>query len=175
MRTFATLTTLFVGLAFVFWAPAAKADCPHKDNFDHRHCPGEPSDLEELESRVTDLEDALSSLEAFVFVGFSEAEINPGVDDPGYPGMHAACQETFGPVARLCTGKEYALSLDVVGAPTSAGAWVHPVVPFGRAGIDCLGWAADTNNSGGTIVTEAGGFEERACNSTRPVTCCRSD
>ena len=99
-------------------------------------------------------------------------EVNPTTDAPGFPGMHAVCQEIFGPVSRLCTGKEYALSLDVVGAPTSAGAWVHPGQPFGRAGIDCLGWAAVAGNSGGTIVTEFGGFEERACNSMRPVTCC---
>ncbi len=124
---------------------------------------------------VTDLESALSALEAFVLVGFSTTEINPIADDPGFPGMHAVCQEIFGPVARLCTGKEYALTLDVVGAPTSAGAWVQPVSGFGRGAgstpFDCSGWIA-TGTSGGTIVTEAGGFTEIACNLTRPVTCC---
>ncbi len=45
MRTLATLATLLVGLAVVFWALAAKADCPHKGTeFDHKHCDGvEPS------------------------------------------------------------------------------------------------------------------------------------
>ena len=33
MRTLATLATLLVGLAVVFWAPAAKAHCPG-----HAHC-----------------------------------------------------------------------------------------------------------------------------------------
>ena len=37
MRTLATLATLLVGLAFVFWAPAAKAHCPG-----HEHCGEEP-------------------------------------------------------------------------------------------------------------------------------------
>ncbi len=40
MRTLATLAALLVGLAFVFWAPAAKADCPHNDNDAHQHCVG---------------------------------------------------------------------------------------------------------------------------------------
>ncbi len=42
MRSLSTLATLLVGLAIVFWAPTAKADCPHKDtNFDHKHCDSE--------------------------------------------------------------------------------------------------------------------------------------
>ena len=116
-----------------------------------------------LSTRNTELLSQLSFLEAFVLVGFSEAEINPTTDDPGYPGMHAACQETFGPVARLCTGKEYALSLDAVGAPAlTDGAWVIPVPGFGRqpGTADCAGWT-EVGQVGGTIVTEAGGFEER--------------
>ncbi len=124
MRTLLTLAAL-VGLVLVSFAPAAKAHCPHGNNPNQDHCPGEPPDLEDLENRVTDLESALSFLEAFVLVGFSTTEVNPTTDAPGFPGMHAVCQEIFGPVSRLCTGKEYALTLDVVGAPTSAGAWVH--------------------------------------------------
>ena len=38
MRTLATLATLLVGLAFIFWAPAANADCPHGTKTDHPHC-----------------------------------------------------------------------------------------------------------------------------------------
>ncbi len=40
MRTLATLATLLVGLAVVFWALAAKADCPHNDDDTHQHCVG---------------------------------------------------------------------------------------------------------------------------------------
>ncbi len=44
MRTLATLGTLLLGLAFVFWALPAKADCPHQLKTDHPHCDGaEPS------------------------------------------------------------------------------------------------------------------------------------
>ena len=41
MRTLETLAILLVGLAIVFWAPTAKADCPHGGTkFDHPHCGG---------------------------------------------------------------------------------------------------------------------------------------
>ncbi len=39
MRSLATLATLLVGLAVVFWAPTAKAHCPG-----HAHCGEEPDD-----------------------------------------------------------------------------------------------------------------------------------
>ncbi len=38
MRTLSTLATLLLGLAVVFWAPAANADCPHNDDDTHQHC-----------------------------------------------------------------------------------------------------------------------------------------
>ena len=40
MRFLSTLATLLLGLAVIFWAPAAKAHCPHGS--DVKHCPGEP-------------------------------------------------------------------------------------------------------------------------------------
>ncbi len=42
MRSLATLANLLLGLAVVFWALAAKADCPHGTKENHPHCPGEP-------------------------------------------------------------------------------------------------------------------------------------
>ena len=42
MRSLSTLATLLLGLAVVFWALAAKADCPHGTKENHPHCPGEP-------------------------------------------------------------------------------------------------------------------------------------
>ena len=42
MRTIATLATLLLGLAVVFWAPTAKAHCPHGNSTNKDHCPGEP-------------------------------------------------------------------------------------------------------------------------------------
>jgi len=44
MRTLSTLATLLLGLAVVFWAPAANADCPHNGNDTHQHCGGDPGD-----------------------------------------------------------------------------------------------------------------------------------
>ena len=38
MRSISTLATLLLGLAVVFLAPAAKADCPHGTKFIHPHC-----------------------------------------------------------------------------------------------------------------------------------------
>ena len=64
------------------------------------------------------------------FVGFSAVEVNPNNDDPGFPGMHAACQAVvaFGPEARLCTGEEFALSWRRmrVQVRLKAGAWLCP-------------------------------------------------
>ena len=38
MRMLATFATLLVGLAIVFWAPTAKAHCPHGNSTTHEHC-----------------------------------------------------------------------------------------------------------------------------------------
>ena len=40
MRTPVTAAILLVGLAIVFWAPAAKAHCPHGNSTTHEHCGG---------------------------------------------------------------------------------------------------------------------------------------
>ncbi len=41
MHKLRALAPLLVGLTFVFLAPTAQADCPHKGtNFDHQHCVG---------------------------------------------------------------------------------------------------------------------------------------
>ena len=48
MKTLLTLATLLLGLAVVFWAPAAKADCPHNDDDTHQHCGGGASTSNEF-------------------------------------------------------------------------------------------------------------------------------
>ncbi len=64
MRTLAMLVALLVGLAFVFWAPTAKADCPHKGNFDHPHCGGgEPPPLSPSPLVVRDDDGKLEDLQ----------------------------------------------------------------------------------------------------------------
>ena len=42
MRNLLTLVSPLLGLAVVFWAPAAKAHCPHGNSFTHEHCPSPP-------------------------------------------------------------------------------------------------------------------------------------
>jgi len=77
MRSLSTLATLLLGLAVVFWAPAAKADCPHNNDDTHQHCvSGTPSTSNE-----------------FRFVGFTDEAFN-GLDDTinggqGMLAMHA--------------------------------------------------------------------------------------
>ncbi len=42
MRTLSKLAILLAGLAVAFWAPAAKAHCPHGNSTNQDHCPGDP-------------------------------------------------------------------------------------------------------------------------------------
>ena len=53
MRMLSALATLLVGLAFVFLAPPAKADCPHNKKTNHPHCPGD-TELPTLVLRASD-------------------------------------------------------------------------------------------------------------------------
>ena len=43
MWSLSTFPILLLGLAVLFWAPVAKADCPHNDDDTHQHCGGEPT------------------------------------------------------------------------------------------------------------------------------------
>ena len=53
MRVLATLATLLLGLAVVFWAPTANADCPHKGTkFHHKHCKANLAALACVEGEV---------------------------------------------------------------------------------------------------------------------------
>ena len=89
MRTLATMATLVLGLAVVFWAPAAKAHCPHNGDDMHAHCPGEP---------------APSTSNEFRFIGFSTVTI---AGDQGMIAMHALCQDDFGLNSKMCTSEEF--------------------------------------------------------------------
>ena len=52
MRTLPTFATLLLGLAVVFWAPAAKAHCPHGNDENHSHCDGGEPPQEEAKPAV---------------------------------------------------------------------------------------------------------------------------
>ncbi len=169
MRSLSTLATLLLGLAVVFWAPAAKADCPHNNDDTHQHCVGgTPSTSNE-----------------FRFVGFTDEAFN-GLDDTinggqGMIAMHAFCQDDFGPDARMCTSKEFWLSPNAE-AP-SADAWLH-TKPFQTTAFsptdftgfanpieNCRGWTI-TAAGAAAIVTTDGKPAIEGCNLARPVTCC---
>ena len=116
MRTLATLATLLVGLAFVFWAPTAKADCPHNSSTTHQHCDGgEPPPP--------------APSNEFRFIGFTDTDdVTHTIDGgQGMLAMHALCQDDFGPDARMCTDKEFWLSPNAE-APAFASSWLHPVL-----------------------------------------------
>ncbi len=114
MRSLSTLATLLLGLAVVFWAPVAKAHCPHGGDTIPEHCGGDPGDP------------APSTSNEFRFVGFTAGTI---AGDQGMIAMHALCQDQddFGPDSRMCTSEEFWLSPNAK-APT-ADAWLHNVNP----------------------------------------------
>ena len=170
MRTLATLATLLVGLAFVFWAPTAKADCPHNSSTTHQHCDGgEPPPP--------------APSNEFRFIGFTDTDdvthtINGG---QGMLAMHELCQDDFGLDARMCTSKEFWLSPNAE-AP-GADAWLH-TKPFQTTAFsptdftgfanpieNCRGWTI-TAAGAAAIVTTDGKPAIEGCNLARPVTCC---
>jgi hypothetical protein len=173
MRTHATLATLLVGLASVFLAPAAKADCPHNGtDFDHPHCDGgEPP----------------APSNEFRFIGFTNDATNALADTidggQGMLAMHALCQDDFGPDARLCTSEEFWLSPNAE-APT-VNSWLHSVGPGGTSDFmassitrkSCQGWATSSDQGTGMVVKPDGKPEfssllHAGCDVARPVTCC---
>jgi len=160
MRSLSTLATLLLGLAVVFWAPAAKADCPHGGTNDH--CGGA----------------APSTSNEFRFVGFTD-EVDNGLPDTidggqGMLDMHALCQDDFGLDSKMCTSEEFWQSPNASAPAPTAKAWLHdkPAIGFigTSVGINCNGW---TNTSGGgPVVTSDGKPEGSNCSDLHPVTCC---
>ena len=115
MRTLLTLAALLVGLAFVFWAPAAKAHCPHNDDDTHAHCGAAGG----------------GGSAPYRFVGYSSsvpADLVTG--EVGLPPLYAACQDAmtgFGPAARMCTTEEFMASPNI-DVPTATNAWISPTI-----------------------------------------------
>ena len=167
MRSLSTLATLLLGLAVVFWAPAAKAHCPHGNDANHERCGPAAASNE------------------FRFTGFTDETFNGEPDTidggQGMIAMHALCQDDFGLDARMCTGEEFWLSPNAE-AP-SADAWLHnkpfqstafsptDFTGFAHPNENCRGW---TITAGGVaaIVTTDGKPAIVSCDIARPVTCC---
>ena len=144
MRTLSTLATLLLGLAFVFLAPTAKADCPHGGTNDH--CGGgEPP----------------AASNEFRFIGFTDTDdVNHTIDGgQGMLAMHALCQDDFGPDARMCTDKEFWLSPNAE-APAFASSWLHPVLGSSdflrHTSGNCGAWSSPLSTARGRVITPDG-------------------
>ncbi len=162
MRSLSTLATLLLGLAVVFWAPAAKAHCPHGGDATHEHCGGgEPPPATSNEFR---------------FTGFTDEETNFLADTinggQGMLAMHELCQDDFGPNSRMCTDEEFWLSPNAV-PPTTTGAWMHTGAFTNVNSAPCAGWTLSGLSAQGFIVnTDGKPSLTNNCSIMRPVTCC---
>ncbi len=164
MRTLATLATLLVGLAFIFWAPTAKADCPHNSSTTHQHCDGgEPPPP--------------APSNEFRFIGFTDTDdVTHTIDGgQGMLAMHALCQDDFGPDARMCTDKEFWLSPNAE-APAFASSWLHPVLGSSdflrHTSGNCGAWSSPLSTARGRVIKPDGKPNKVSCDIARPVTCC---
>ena len=161
MRSLSTLATLLVGLAVVFWAPAAKAHCPHGGDDTHEHCVGGTP---------------AANTGPFQFVGYSSA---PFLSGSGLQAMYETCQFDFGSEARICTLTEFVYSPNAEAPPLTGlanGAWVDDSVTPGDHncalwGSTAGGAAAIVNSptSPGTIEFVSG---QGCAVTTLFVTCC---
>ncbi len=139
MRSISTLATLLVGLAVVFWAPAAKAHCPHGGDDTHEHCGGAPATSNE-----------------FRFTGFTDETFNGEPDTidggQGMIAMHALCQNDFGENSRMCTDEEFWLSPNAV--PPTTFAWMHTGAFTSVNAAPCAGWTSSGPVNGFTVNTD---------------------
>ena len=165
MRSLASLATLLLGLAVVFWAPAAKADCPHNGDDTHQHCGGGGGAAPSNEFR---------------FTGFTDTDdVNHTIDGgQGMLAMHALCRDDFGENARMCTSEEFWLSPNAE-APLVLNSWLHPtrVGNFSFIGIaiaHCAAWTTFSAGTAGFVIKPDGkpsiAIVEASCDIARPVT-----
>ena len=172
MRTYATLATLFVVLAFVFWAPAAKAHCPHGGEVVPEHCGGAAAPPPVRPQ----------------YLG------NSGVDRDGDGGLfarHADCAAAF-EGALMCTSR---MIVEGGAAPdaiiTEGREWVNPefvanvgttadVVDFSGIvassnSFNCGRWGSGADGFGLVLLTTVGGsnFMLADCATERSAACCR--
>jgi hypothetical protein len=102
-----------------------------------------------------------------------------------------ACQEDYGPAARMCTTEEVLNT--IVWPPLEADAWVRPVIVSGDSSsntdvsgvgggarrLSRDGWADSTKNTSGITVTTSGAMTTLVpggtltCDELRRVACCK--
>ncbi len=154
MRSLSTLATLLLGLAVVFWAPAAKADCPHNNDDTHQHCVGGTS----------------TNSGPIQFVGYSSTSVS---GDAGLQEIYETCQDDFGLGARMCSGIEFYYSPNAT-AP-AAEAWVTFDENPNNVAIPCDYWTSPGSVNGTILQNSSGKVRLRdttVCTSVLPVTCC---
>lgn len=105
------------------------------------------------------------------FVGFSTATVNGGV---GLVGMHGACQEDFGPEARMSTTTE--LFRSPFATPQPGLAWINPTDDLNNAGETrgiCDGWTSVESDRFGPVVSGdvLGRRGSESCNDLYHVAC----
>jgi hypothetical protein len=117
------------------------------------------------------------------FVGFTNATMT---GDTGVLRFTLACQDHFGPTARMCDSLEVMRTTSVPGG-LIGDAWVRPVFqPTGTADVvdasgastssisnfTCYGWSYSGSGNSGFTVDLNGSFGFYTCDFTNPVACC---
>lgn len=124
----------------------------------------------------------------YQFVGFSTETTNG--DAGGIGGMHALCQQDYGPDARMVTTKELLLSPGVPAVDGAGDAWVQPTIvttvgtthydysgtPFNVQNGTCYQWSSDGGPLGMVFSQGSGGVSASIpaisqCSRTLPVAC----
>ena len=130
MRTLSALLPLIVGLAFVFWAPAAKAHCPHGGDETHEHCVG-----------------GSPNSGPFQFAGYSST---PFVNGSGLQAINETCQFDFGPEARICALTEFLHSPNAEAPPLTGALDAAWVANENFGGCDL--WTSVIGSGGATTI-----------------------
>lgn len=119
------------------------------------------------------------------FVGITASQTNGG---SGILTMHAMCSAEF-PASQTCSSQDIVTSGAGPLDPSLGPAWVHPVIvgvvqdrltdfsgqTENVAGqtLSCKGWAADTVEFWGLVMTASGSFHRADCTLSLSVACCR--
>ena len=86
MRSLSTLATLLLGLAVVFWAPAAQAHCPHANHPDPEHCLVDPPP--EPEATLGDLECGMGEIAKYDGAAWNcAADVDTDTDEDTLGGL----------------------------------------------------------------------------------------
>jgi hypothetical protein len=137
----------------------------------------------------------VTELTVYRFAGYSTSATDG--DAGGLPGMHALCQESFGPDALMCTTEQFFQSPGIATSPPEpVVAWIQPKIiesfqtstenatclDYSTAQMSCRSndntcnqWAFRSNPGsprGLTFESLSGGVSTEACDAELVVVCC---